>query len=74
MLTSIEDLSSSEIAFQIKCFAYTGIGDGVVFHTDLKQSSFKPCTSSRNAEEIEADASSHGATVYRMQPCILHPY
>ena len=48
-LTSIEDLPSSEIAFQIQCFLYTGIGDGVTF---------KPCTSSRNAEEIEADTSS----------------
>ena len=60
MLTSIKGLASSEIAFQIKCFAYTAIGDGVVFHTYLKQGTFKPCTSSRNAEEIEADTSSDG--------------
>ena len=33
---------------------------GVVFHTCLKQGTFKPCSSSRSSEEIEADSSSGG--------------
>lgn len=44
--------------FKTTCFAYAGIGDGVVFHTYLKQGKFKASITSRIAEELEADSSS----------------
>ena len=53
-LTSIEELTA-EIVFNIKCFAYSGIGDSVTFHTQLKTGLFGPCSSNASVNDFDAD-------------------
>ena len=54
-LTGIEELTKAEIVFNIRCFAYSGIGDGVTFRTSLKTGLFRPCSCNASVNDLEAD-------------------
>ena len=53
-LTGIEELTKAEIVFNIRCFAYSGIGDGVTFRTSLKTGLFRPCSCNASVNDLEA--------------------
>ena len=55
-LTGIEELTKAEIVFNIRCFAYSGIGDGVTFRTSLKTGLFRPCSCNASVNDLEADS------------------
>ena len=50
-MKSVEELISANIAFKIKCFAYSGIGDGVIFDINLKTGKIRYAS----AEDLEVD-------------------
>eukprot|EP00731_Ephydatia_muelleri_P003208 Em0001g3208a len=55
-LTGIEELTKAEIVFNIRCFAYSGIGDGVTFRTSLKTGLLRPCSCNASVNYLEADS------------------
>eukprot|EP00731_Ephydatia_muelleri_P034692 Em0072g10a len=55
-LTGIEELTKAEIIFNIRGFAYSGIGDGVTFRTSLKTGLFRPCSCNASVNDLEADS------------------
>ena len=55
-LTGIEELTKAEIVFNIRCFAYSGIGDGLTFRTSLKTGLFRPCSCNASVNDLEADS------------------
>ena len=55
-MTGIEELTKAEIFFNIRCFAYSGIGDGVTFRISLKTGLFRPCSCNASVNDLEADS------------------
>ena len=54
-LKSVEEIISAKVTFKIKCFAYSGIGDGVIFDINLTTGKVRPLNDNASAEDLEVD-------------------